>query len=561
LEPSARKTDRPSLCLVLHAHLPWVKRLDHARFLEESWLHEAVFECYLPLLRVLDGWKRDHIPAQICFSISPTLAGMLEDELLRQRRRARFRAWLDLAEREILRATFDPALRSLAEFQRERLWEALRQLDALEENPLSGFAQHQREGRVELITSSATHALLPLLTRHPRTLHAQIHLALREHLRRFASPASGFWLPECAWSPELEPILREAGIRWTILESSSTSNQVDSPSISVTPLGLVCWHRDASTAELVWSRESGYPGDPRYRDFYRDTGFDAERSYLEPALPCPERAGFTGFKYHAIRSESGNKQRYDRPAALKAVEEHGWHFIESLSRRARFQNEHAPCSPTFGPWICPYDAELFGHWWFEGPEFLDAVARHAFHHPQGPRLTTPSAALDFLAASSKRESRPSPPAWTPPASTWGEGGDLRAWIHPHNAWMRPRIESLQTRMEQASFLSAQPNLTATATDDSTVLIRRAWNQSVRELLLAQASDWPFQLRHDARSLFPRQQFERHAHACEVLLDQLENHSLDAAFLSRLEQEDSLFPYEPAQSFRNDSSSRTRTPSF
>lgn len=545
-------TPKGTICIVLHAHLPWIKHPECPQFLEESWLFEAVVECYLPLLLVLDGWRRDGIRAQITLSFSPPLASMLEDELLRRRLRQRLLACIELAEREVIRATFDPSLRALAESHRERLMTAQYHLESLDYLLLPAFAKHGYEGRIEWISTSATHALLPLLLEHRSSLHAQISIAIQEHEVRFGKPPTGFWLPECAWAPSLESELLKAGLRWTILESTSPALSASCPPVTVSPEGLVLFHRDPHSAKQVWSRESGYPGDPRYRDFYRDAGFDRERDYVRPALPEPSHAGFTGLKYHAIQTGPEGKILYDRTQALTAVLSQASHWLSTFSGRMPEGLSSGDITPL---WICPYDAELFGHWWYEGPEFLDAFARLADPTSCTVELSTPSRWLNL----DSKNSNPIPlplslsnaPRRLPGPTTWGEGGDLRRWIHPHNAWMRPVLQRIQSQTERclaAHSASCHP------------LASRALDQAVRELLLAQSSDWPFLIQPGSEGGFPRTEFLRHANACEQLLDQIENGCIESTALAMLESANSLFPRHPAQSFLKPSSSTTLTPS-
>lgn len=522
---------------MLHAHLPWVRQPDHERFLEESWLFECVLETYLPLLIVLEGWKRDGIQARIALSISPTLCAMLEDELLQSRLGRRLDQLLELCGREVIRTTLDRATHAVARFYFDRLLSFKTRLQDLGFDLISEFKHHQDEERLELATTSATHALLPLLLRHPRSLQAQIGTACAEHQRHFGRPPSGFWLPECAWDPGLEALLLQAGIRWFVIESSAAGPGAF-PEPILTPGGLTAFPRDPQTARLVWSREAGYPGDPRYREFFRDAGFDLDRDHVAACHPSPLHRGFTGIKYHAITGRTPDKRTYRREDAVLAVRAQAAHFTASL--RARHESSTSDRQPI---WMCPYDAELFGHWWFEGPEFLDAVVR------AGTETTNP---ICFQTPSTWLEDRSPRQRSMPSASTWGEGGDLRVWINERNAWMRPLLEATQSRMEEmASSFPVRP----------VGLQTRAWDQAVRELMLAQSSDWPFMLREDVAAEFPKARFNAHLEACRELLAQIEFGRIDESSLSRLERSDNLFPVQPAQSFLNAASSITGTPSL
>src|SRR5258705_9107689 len=112
---------RGSLSIILHAHLPFVRHPEHPEFLEESWLFEALTECYLPILIVLEGLRRDRVDFRLAISVTPTLSAMLRDRLLRDRYRAHLARSVELAEKEALRQQFDAAYRQVAEFYLARL--------------------------------------------------------------------------------------------------------------------------------------------------------------------------------------------------------------------------------------------------------------------------------------------------------------------------------------------------------------------------------------------------------------------------------------------------------
>ena len=195
----------------------------------------------------------------------------------------------------------------------------------------------------------------------------------------FGCEPRGIWLPECAYSQGLDEILQESGLRWFIVETHGILLARPQPRCAtfapiLTKSQMAVFGRDRDSAQQVWSRKQGYPGDGRYRDFYRDIGFDLEFNYLQLYLSTPGQREFTGFKYYRSSNGSVQKEVYDRRSALAAAAEHSNHFIQA--RRTQFSNlrdvVHSP--PII---VCPYDAELFGHWWYEGPDFLDGIVRRA----------------------------------------------------------------------------------------------------------------------------------------------------------------------------------------
>jgi hypothetical protein len=170
-------------------------------------------------------------------------------------------------------------------------------------------------------------------------------------------------LPECAYFPGVENYLQEAEIRWFIVDAHGVLYAEPRPAYGVfapvlTPNGIAAFARDLESARQVWSRNEGYPGDPRYRDFYRDVGFDLDLDYVRPYLPSPDLRGFTGLKYFRITGPTPDKEVYDRALALAAVETHAAHFLAARREQARKLGEIMDRPPLI---LAPYDAELFGH--------------------------------------------------------------------------------------------------------------------------------------------------------------------------------------------------------
>lgn len=493
-----------SLALVLHAHLPWVRHPDHDRFLEEYWLFEAVAECYLPLLRLIRGWDRDGVDWRFSLGITPTLAAMWADPLLCFRTQRYLAERRDLARMECERTILIPELQAVARFHSaffDQVWD---EWEACGGDLAGAFAAWAQTGRLELLAGPATHPVLPLLAIEPGSLRAQLRLGLREHERRFGHRPSGFWLPECAWTPALEPYLLAEGVRHSLVETHGLlMGSPPAPSAIFLPVrspgGITVFGRDPLSARQVWSRQGGYPGDPRYREFHRDLSDEAEWESVSRFLPGAGVRYPSGLKYHRVTGGGGDKLLYDRSKALQAVEEHATHFLSQRQHQLRQAQAGLTRTPVV---VAPYDAELFGHWWFEGPEFLDAVMRQASRFGIGPQ-TLSGAAGD------------STQLWVsqPAESTWGAGGHLGVWLNPSNADLQPRLRSAGARMVSV----ARAAITAIESDDFKEGRLGEWARKAgRELLLAQASDWPFLIRMGTAEAYARRRVEGHLQAFDDL---------------------------------------------
>lgn len=523
---------RGYLALVLHAHLPFVRHPEHERFLEENWLFEALTESYLPLLQLLDNWHREGLPAHLTLTLTPTLCAMLQDPLLQARYQRYLAGLIELADKEVHRTLWEKPLQTLALFYQERF----RQLEALYLNRgadvLGAFRAAQDRGQIEIITSAATHALLPLLANHPPSLRAQILVARDEYRACFGREPRGIWLPECAYSEEVEPVLREANIRWFILDSHGLLHARPQPRYGVfapifTPNGLATFGRDHASAKQVWSRDEGYPGSAAYRDFYRDIGFDLDLDYLKPHLPAPEQRGFTGLKYYRITGPRLDKAVYDRSEALRQAEEHASHFLEA--RVAQFE-KLAGVLDRLPLVLAPYDAELFGHWWYEGPEFLDFFVRKACCDNGPFRLVTLG---EYL------YENPSQQVALPATSSWGEEGYWRVWLNEKNEWIFPHLQVAQERMTELARRFRNPTAPQLAVGSG--VLERALKQAARELLLAQASDWPFILRTGTSPDYARKRVKEHLLRFTRIYEQLVAAANDETWLREIEGMDNIFP--------------------
>ncbi len=513
------------LLLVLHCHLPYVRHPDHEDFLEEDWFYEAVAETYVPLLHVMERLAADGVPFRCALSLSPTLCEMMANELLRSRCTRYLERRIALAEAEVER-TRDTPFRETALMYQRRYGEVYRTLvERLGGRLLDGFTALRDAGVVELLGSAATHAILPLL-KTPEGRHAQMAAGLANYAKHFGARPQSVWLPECAYEPGVDALLAGFGIRSFFLDTHGVLLAAPRPPFGVfaplaTPAGPAAFGRDVESSRQVWSAAEGYPGDVDYREFHRDLAHDADRAYVAPYLGEGSPLRPTGLKYHRVTGREvhlGEKQPYVPARAAERAAGHAAHFVHQRLDQARRVQTAIGAAPVI---VCPYDAELFGHWWFEGPQFLEAVARETARTP-GIAWTTPSECLALDGP--RQEGRPA-------FSTWGDGGYLDVWVNGSNDWIYGPLETAERDMVDAA--AAWP-----AADG---LERRALNQCARELLLAQASDWPFLMATGTAADYARDRFRDLIARFNVLLGRLREGTLSPATLSECERTDDAFP--------------------
>ncbi|MBI4667400.1 MAG: DUF1957 domain-containing protein [Nitrospinae bacterium] len=515
------------LALVLHAHLPFVRHPEHEEFLEEDWLFEAITETYISLLTIFEGLKKDGVRFRVTMTLSPTLISMLRDELLQERYLKRLGKLTDLAELEIGRTRFSPKLNELAAMYRWRFEEARELFEKKYNCDLVGaFKTFQDEGYIEIITCAATHGYLPLLAVNEAAVKAQIKVACQQYETVFGRKARGIWLPECGYQPGFETYLKDEGILFFFTDAHGVLHAEPRPRYGVfapiyTKDGVAVFGRDVESSRQVWSARDGYPGDPVYRDFYRDIGFDMDIEYLKDYLAPDNLRKMTGIKYNRITSrESGDKELYVYKDALNRASEHADDFV----RRRMEQIERLEGLMDRPPLIvAPYDAELFGHWWFEGPEFLNFVLRKCAMESDRLETITPYDYIRIFPANQMA---------APSASSWGHKGYSEVWLDESNDWIYRHLHKAADRMVELARVKREGN---------NGLIERALNQAARELLLAQSSDWAFIMKTGTMSQYAEKRTKEHLARFNRLYDDVVHDSVDEGYLKELEGSDNIFP--------------------
>lgn len=461
--------------LVLHSHLPFVKHPGYDYFLEEYWLFEAIIESYIPLLMNLEKLENEGVNYALTASVTPTLCEMLDDEYLMNKFSAHLDKLIDLANKEFSRVANEEHYLRNAHFYKDRL-EKIKDFfnNSLQCRVLNGYRRFSDLGKLEVITCGATHGFLPLLSVNPKAVKVQIEVAVKTHTKHFGKKPRGIWLPECAYYDGLDKILDEYEIEFFFMDAHGLSYGYPTPKFGVyapvfTNSGVAAFGRDPDSSKAVWSSKEGYPGDFCYRDFYRDVGYDAPFEYIKDYIQPNGDRCFTGLKYHKITGDSDYKEAYDYGVAYEKTKEHASDFHYKRDLQLSHLSEQMDRPPLI---VSPYDAELFGHWWFEGNDFLYHLFKEFDKH-NVIRPITPAMYLDEHPTN--QLIRPSP-------SSWGDKGYYDVWLNSGNDWIYKHLHRI------ADIMQARANTFKDTSSDEKI---RILNQMNRELLLAQASDWAF----------------------------------------------------------------------
>lgn len=515
------------LALLLHAHLPYVRHPEFEDFLEEDWLFEAITETYIPLIKVLDGLVRDKVDYKITISLSPTLMAMLMDPHLQEKYLKHINKLIELSEKEIDRTKWDGAFNRLAHMYHDEFLEARRIFaDENKSNLVNAFKRLQETSGLEVITCCATHGYLPLMeVNRQASVRAQVKVAADMYEKVFGRRTPGIWLPECGYNPGDDEILKKEGIKYFLVDTHGILFGTPRPRFGVfspylTRAGVAAFGRDTESSKAVWSAVEGYPGDYNYREFYRDIGFDLDYDYIRPYINADGVRINTGIKYYKISGNTNHKAPYVPEVAKDVAAHQAGNFMFNREKQVEYlSGQMGDRLPVI---VAPYDAELFGHWWYEGPQWLNFLIRKIRYDQDTIELTTPG---EYLKKYKKYQ------VLTPSASSWGWKGYSEMWLEGSNDWIYRHLHKMVDRMVELAKEKRRAG----------GLLRRALNQMARELLLAQSSDWAFIMKTGSHVPYAVERFREHAEHFTQLYEDIKNNSLDEEYVKKLEDKYTIFP--------------------
>ncbi len=514
------------LNIVLHAHLPFVRHPEYEDFLEEDWLFEAISETYIPLLDRFTTLLRDGVKFKITMSITPPLSEMLVDPLLQSRYIKHIEKLVELSEKEVIRNKNNPDFYDTAIMYRNHFKNALEIFkNVYGGNILNGFKYLQENGVLEIITCNATHGFLPLINSQ-EAKYAQIKVGKENYKKHFGRYPRGIWLAECGYDGEIENILSRENLNFFFLDTHGILFGKPHPKYGVfAPVkvkeNVYAFGRDGESSEEVWSSQRGYPGDYYYREFYRDLGYDADYEYIKPYLHSDGVRRNVGIKYYRItgKVDLGAKKPYIPQIGLEKAAIHAGDFLGKRINQVHHLNNFMDIPPII---TIPFDAELFGHWWFEGPMFLEYLLRKIHYDQDIIETISPPEYIEMFHEKIE-EQKPNP-------SSWGADGYNFVWLNGKNDWIYRHQHMAEDRMVEL----------AKKFPEAKGLLKRFLNQCARELLLAESSDWAFIMTTGTTVPYATKRFKDHIHRFNKLYEMILSGNLDENYLKNIENKDTIF---------------------
>ena len=506
-----------NLAIVLHAHLPYV-RSEQPGSLEEDWFFQALVECYLPLLETLEEASRSNNQnPKITIGLSPTLLSLLEDEVLKNR----FKKWVEI-RLEILNSLKTDNTNAALHLK-DHLNRQLESWERCQGDLIRRFDKLQILKVIDILTCAATHGYLPLLRENPEAVKAQLKTAVREHRRLFTTSPLGIWLPECAYYEGLDEIMAGSSLKYAVLDGHGLLNADPRPRYGLyapicTKRGVAFFGRDSESTLPVWSARDGYPGNPNYREFHRDLGWDLSIEKLKKIGIKEKRPlGIKLFKISSKQTSLENKQHYDPKAAQESVEKDAEQYLKERKEQLIKLEKSMKIEALL---IAPFDAELFGHWWFEGPQFLAQLFIKS--KKEGINLITLKESLQLK--NQIQLCNPSP-------SSWGQGGFHNYWLNESNAWIVHQWSKAGREM-----ISICSNGIKQESDIQII------KQAGRELLLSQSSDWSFILKAGTTTELARERINLHLKRFWMLINAIKDKRIiEKDVFEAIAKEDCIFP--------------------
>ena len=515
----------PVISFVINIHEPFVRHPEQPLCLQEYWFYQTLSDTCLPLLEVFDRLDNSHVPFRAGISLSPTLCHMLCDEYLLNR-------YLDYTDRRIefgaaqlkVLSENDDIYSAVKYYYNRFLDQRVLFTERYNMDILKVFNYFQRKGRLEMLTTSATHAFLPFYAAYPEAVQAQIEVAISTYRNHFEGYPQGFWLPEMGWSVELEKWLRSYNFAYTILDThglvySNPPAEKGSFYPARTPSGIFILGNDFYAGEDMAEIASN----PVFRSRNIDLGYELPLGQIRSFLGVSGNRTATGFK-----CQSNNGNPYDHDKAASAVREQARVFLKNRLERLTAAQAYMDAPPLC---LCTIDSRFHGSQWYESPLFLEALFREGAESGKFQFMNP----AEYIYKMETRTFQTIHPEY----SSSGNNGYAETWVDASNDWVyRHIMRALERMIELAERFP-----------DNTGLKERALNQAAREILLALASDWPSMLYRQENSEYARNQLESALRNFTTIYEALGSNHISTEWLTNLERRHNIFPYINYRVFR------------
>lgn len=465
--------------LVLHSHLPWLAH--HGRWpVGEEWLYQSWADCYLPVLGVLERLSRDGVAGGVSLGITPILAEQLDDPHCLRGMHHWLGDWV-LRSREAIDSP-DPRTRSISEYECRRAASAVTEFESRWRHGLSPLLRPLIDnGSVELLGGPLAHPFQPLLDERLRTF--SLDEGLRTADLRWGSRPTAIWAPECGYRVGMEHGYARAGIDRFMVDGPALHGDT-SLARPVHDSDVLAFGRDLTVSYRVWSPKSGYPGHADYRDFHT---YD-HLTGLKPARVTGRTV------------DSADKAAYDPARADAAIDKHVADFVTTVRDRLLAERDRIGRPAHV---IAAFDTELFGHWWHEGPVWLERVLRALPDAGIEVGRLSDAASADYVGAPFELGD-----------SSWGSGKDWRVWNGPQVS----DLVELNASVVAETLAILDKEHQGARQRDGILLRDRVRDQIVRELILAVSSDWAFMVSKDSAEGYARDRARTHAHAAREIAE-------------------------------------------
>lgn len=536
------KEKKSYITLALNAHIPYIHHDETDDHIQETWLFSALTETYIPLLNMFQELEEEEIPFKITISISPSLATMMNDTVIQEKYIKYLKNLIKISQFEINRTTDNKSKQTLAKMYKKTYEARLEDFEIkYKTNLIDVFRKFDKKGYIELIATGAAHIYLPHYKHFDKVIETEIKTGGIEFASTFARQPKGFWLTECGYTPGIEEKIKEANFSYMFTSSESILYADTRPKYGIyapiqTPNGISFFGLNHSIFRSIYSSSEGFPARSIYRNPFFDIGYELAENYwakLQPGMKGQKMG--TGIRYYSYGDDVEKRELYNFVEADNQAKKDAQIFVDSLVK----QNETVKLLMKDRPplYTCAFDAELFGHWWYEGITFLKEFIKGA--HNKGD---------EFLLLSPSEYLRAYPINQTINPTNGSRNEDTGAsLIDGSNDWIYRHTNKIIRTMTDL----------ANRYDDVNGLLKRILNQAMRETLLSLSSDWPYNIKRGYSPAYAGKRILRHIENVNGISESLSRQKVKTSWITTMEKQTPIFPDIDYSLFQTEESKQSK----